>query len=73
MQFLCRLGKPLVKNIVYAFDWERNFNVLHWASWSDFFVLNLTDLGPFFDDFFQLFRICDIPFEVTAIRADIIV
>jgi len=34
---------------------------------------SLTDLGPFFNDFFQFFGICNVTFEITAIRADIIV
>ena len=36
-------------------------------------MFNLTGFGPLFADFFQLFRFSNIPFEVTAILADIII
>jgi hypothetical protein len=47
--------------------------VLHEEFDSGFLVGNLTGFGPFFTDFFQLVRVCDIPLEVTAIRTDIII
>jgi hypothetical protein len=40
---------------------------------SSFLRLNLSGFGPFLTDFFQLFRVCDIPLEVTAVRTDIII
>jgi len=40
---------------------------------SGFLMFNLTGFGPLFTDFFQLFRFSDIPFEVTAFLADIII
>jgi len=47
--------------------------VFHEISASAFLVRSLSGFGPFFADFFQLFGVCDIPLDVTAIRTDIII
>ena len=49
------------------------FDGHHETSGLGFFPGSLFDLGPFFNDFFQFFGICNVTFEITAISADIIV
>ncbi len=35
--------------------------------------MDISYLGPFFNDFFEFFGICDVSFNITAIRTHIIV
>lgn len=49
------------------------FDGFHETVGLGFFPVSLFDLGPFFYNFFQFFGICNVTFEITAIRADIIV
>jgi len=53
--------------------WIYFFRFFHVKIDSGLLVFNLTGFGPLFADFFQLFRFGDIPFEISAFLADIIV